>query len=412
MNDIWGTLRPWVESALAAEVLDVTRLAAGNSRTTWKTVVRNVSGDIRAYVVRYEGGTGPLSGTPFSLRREQVVYEAVAGRGIAVPLLRAVSPAGDALITDWADGADRWEPQLLGPYLRELGQLHSIEVGELALPGFAASSRADIDLWWAVHQQKARSASPYVELAYDVLVEHHPGEANTVLCHGDAGPANFLHDGERVTALLDWEFSHLGDPHDDLAWVAVRAWMFGVQIPDFATEVRRSYASHAPDVVLDPGRLDYWKAVVLMRSLIVVLSAIENGQPGSRFVHLSLRPTLEWALMQQVARVAGLTLPQLPEVGAVGRRSGQDVITEIALGLAELLPSVADDQDATRRVKLMRRLADQLAMTWNIDALLAPPALPGADLEERVHSLAGAAAVGLSLLPRSARMARTPLPAL
>jgi aminoglycoside phosphotransferase (APT) family kinase protein len=27
--------------------------------------------------------------------------------------------------------------------------------------------------------------------------------------------------------LLDWEFAHLGDPRDDIAWPLVRAWRFG-----------------------------------------------------------------------------------------------------------------------------------------------------------------------------------------
>jgi len=27
--------------------------------------------------------------------------------------------------------------------------------------------------------------------------------------------------------VLDWEFAHLGDPAEDLAWPLVRAWRFG-----------------------------------------------------------------------------------------------------------------------------------------------------------------------------------------
>ena len=39
------------------------------------------------------------------------------------------------------------------------------------------------------------------------------------LVQGDTGPGNFLHDGRRVTAFLDFELGHLGDPMEDLAWV-------------------------------------------------------------------------------------------------------------------------------------------------------------------------------------------------
>ncbi|WP_067650839.1 phosphotransferase family protein [Nocardia harenae] len=409
----WGALQPWVAAALGGDVVDVVRLSAGNSRTSWKVGARGADGIVRRYVVRHEPGSGPLSGTPLNLGREQVVYAALADRGVAVPRLRAVRPGGDALITDFAAGDDRWEPRLLEPYLRELGALHAVPVDDLALPGFARSSRADLELWWEVHDRKAATVSPLVEIAHRVLLDCHPGEIEPVLCHGDAGPANFLHDGERVTALLDWEFSHLGDPHDDLAWISVRAWMFGVDLPDFAERVRGGYRPPA-GTALDSARFAYWQAVVLLRNLIVVLSAIENGEPGrTRFVHLSLRPTLEWVLAAKVAEVAGFAPPAPPPAPADGpARPGGHLLDEITAGLAELLPAVAADPDATRRVRLMRRLAGQLAATWNVRVPPPPGEYADATAEQRLRELAAVAAAELSVLPRSARMAATALPTL
>jgi tRNA A-37 threonylcarbamoyl transferase component Bud32 len=42
----------------------------------------------------------------------------------------------------------------------------------------------------------------------------------TVLVHGDFGPQNLLleEDSAEPTALLDWEFAHIGDPVEDIAW--------------------------------------------------------------------------------------------------------------------------------------------------------------------------------------------------
>ena len=42
----------------------------------------------------------------------------------------------------------------------------------------------------------------------------------TVLVHGDFGPQNLLLDEDTAepTALVDWEFAHLGDPVEDMAW--------------------------------------------------------------------------------------------------------------------------------------------------------------------------------------------------
>ena len=54
-----------------------------------------------------------------------------------------------------------------------------------------------------------------------------PVPTATALCHGDAGVGNFLFAGDKVTALLDWEFAHVGAPQDDLAWVAIRNHLLG-----------------------------------------------------------------------------------------------------------------------------------------------------------------------------------------
>ena len=45
-----------------------------------------------------------------------------------------------------------------------------------------------------------------------------PG-AGEVLVHGDFGPQNMLFgDDGRLTGVVDWEFAHLGEPIEDLAW--------------------------------------------------------------------------------------------------------------------------------------------------------------------------------------------------
>ena len=40
-----------------------------------------------------------------------------------------------------------------------------------------------------------------------------------VLVHGDFNPANFLYEGGKVTALIDWENARIGDPREDLGWM-------------------------------------------------------------------------------------------------------------------------------------------------------------------------------------------------
>lgn len=67
-------------------------------------------------------------------------------------------------------------------------------------------------------EQKGR---PYPALwaLRDWLLDKQPTDEPIALCWGDAKVSNLLFDEQgNVTAVLDWEMVHLGNPVDDLAW--------------------------------------------------------------------------------------------------------------------------------------------------------------------------------------------------
>ena len=71
-------------------------------------------------------------------------------------------------------------------------------------------------------------AHPALELALRWLARNEPPrEAATTLVHGDFRIGNVLVEESGLRAVLDWEFSHIGDPDEDVAWFCVRAWRFG-----------------------------------------------------------------------------------------------------------------------------------------------------------------------------------------
>lgn len=41
------------------------------------------------------------------------------------------------------------------------------------------------------------------------------------IVHGDFNPANFLYENGKVTALIDWENTRIGDPREDLGWMVL-----------------------------------------------------------------------------------------------------------------------------------------------------------------------------------------------
>lgn len=57
--------------------------------------------------------------------------------------------------------------------------------------------------------------------AFLTLRRHPPRPLPLSVLHGDFNPANFLYKNGRVTAVIDWENSRIGDPREDLGWMVM-----------------------------------------------------------------------------------------------------------------------------------------------------------------------------------------------
>jgi aminoglycoside phosphotransferase (APT) family kinase protein len=68
--------------------------------------------------------------------------------------------------------------------------------------------------------------------AMDLGESYGPPRKVSVLVHGDFGPQNMLFAATgQLAALVDWEFAHLGDPIEDLAWAE---WIVRTHHPHLA----------------------------------------------------------------------------------------------------------------------------------------------------------------------------------
>ena len=279
-------LRAWVEAEMGSAVVVAEPIGRGASRRIWGIALE--SGE--EVVVREDTGDGPVAGTPLTLSREADAYRALATTDLPVPPLRAVHRDGTALLIERAAGDDQLKGvadaelrSVAEDYGRCLGRLHLLDPGTLALgsitprPG-AVPTADDLHLWRAIDAARIDGASsPAARVALRHLAGAVPASTREALCHGDAGPGNFLHAGGRVTALLDWEFAHVGDPHDDLAWVAVRNQVLGHPFP-----VAIAYAawSDTTSSAIDLPRLEWFRALVLTRMLIIVRRRHRLGRRG------------------------------------------------------------------------------------------------------------------------------------
>ena len=107
-----------------------------------------------------------------------------------------------------------------------LARLHATDTA--TLPPLAHREAADLIGGLRGVLDTLGYAQPVFELALSWLDRRKPPPAaKPVLVHGDFRTGNYLVDASGVTAILDWEGAHLGDPVEDLGWLCVKSWRFG-----------------------------------------------------------------------------------------------------------------------------------------------------------------------------------------
>jgi aminoglycoside phosphotransferase (APT) family kinase protein len=234
----------------AVHVTGLRRLAGGASRESWAVdaEAESDSGPARlALVLRRDLGGAIL---PEALTREQEfrVLEAAHRAGVLVPRPRWLSadatPLGSCFMMDRLEGEAVGrrvvrEPSLAEARLRlpaqlgeQLARIHRIDfvtqgLDFLPAPGPGCSPAVTAVARSARQLEDLGEPHPALELAARWLMAHAPPCPRLVLVHGDFRVGNLMVGPEGLRGVFDWEFAHLGDPAEDLAWPCVRSWRFG-----------------------------------------------------------------------------------------------------------------------------------------------------------------------------------------
>lgn len=302
-------LRRWVAEVVGAEVADWRPISGGNRCRSW--AVRTADGGPGLYL-RYQPPRQP-SAEPYTVWREASFYRALAGSDVPAPRLIAVNGEVQAILTELAPGRadfrrlhDRDQKIAIArDFMQALARLHALPLDRLgpAAPGrIAPKVAAEIAIWRAMYAETGR-ADPLIDLALDWLEANLPDpDAPPVLVHGDAGPGNFLFENGRMTALLDWELAHVGDPMEDLAWFSMRCVM--EPVPDFAAALREYEA--ATGRPLDIARIRYHRVFVSTR-VVIIRHRNVTGEPGNSIVSRALNRRL---LVDALAEATGIDLPK------------------------------------------------------------------------------------------------------
>ena len=173
---------------------------------------------------------GVIHRDTLTLKQEFEVLQAAVAAGVAAP--RPVEYLGDvdgheAFAMERVAGETigrrivREPPPALPEHLAEqLARIHAIEPLSF-LP------RGDVIARFYEELDSVGEPHPAIEYGLAWVRERLPEPRTPTFCHGDFRIGNLAVDGGGLVAVLDWEFAHVGDPIEDVAWPIVRAWRFG-----------------------------------------------------------------------------------------------------------------------------------------------------------------------------------------
>jgi aminoglycoside phosphotransferase (APT) family kinase protein len=220
---------PWaaeLEAALGRTVQSMRLLPGGASKEAWA-----VDADGSGLLVRRALG-GVIHADTLSLEQEFRMLEAAHEAGVKVP--QPVAYLGE-LGSREAFAMERVEGETIGRRIvrdppaglelqlaEELAKIHAIpadRVPFLRSRDVIERFEHELDLVEEPH--------PAIEYGLWWLRSHRPDPLPVVVSHGDFRIGNVVVSEHGLEYLLDWEFAHLADPRDDLAWPIVRAWRFG-----------------------------------------------------------------------------------------------------------------------------------------------------------------------------------------
>lgn len=372
-------LRAWVESATGGQVSRWDAIAGGNRCWSWAVDVDRGQGRVEPLYLRYQPPRPP-SAEPYTVWREAAVYRALSKTAVRAPRLIAARHDHPAILTERAPGRadfrrlkDPAEKQAIAlDFIDTLATLHAspLDPTSFGLPVSATMAdavAAEIAIWRAMYAETGR-CDPLIELALGWLEAHlPPAMSPPAFVHGDAGPGNFLFENGRMTALIDWELAHPGDPVEDLAWFSMRCVM--EPVPDFAACLA-AYAA-ATGGPVDPVRLHYHRVFVSTR-VVIIRHRNVTGEPGNSIVSRSLNRRL---LVDALAAANGVVLPApLLVDGPPTPRTGlYDTV------IAELRDRVANVSDNPGVVSAAKNAAKALKYLREADRL--GPAITAADAE-------------------------------
>lgn len=370
-------LATWVEAETGAAVVFAAPHFAGASRSAWQVDIETSAGTRPLFLLRDRndgGGSGRDAGVLRALAGTDVPRAAVVAydEGRRTLLLERLRGRSEFPIA----GDDEANERVAGALMLVCARLHALDpktlrIPHLALPECPAQTvEPALDAIRGAQRALGTRLDPFFDFALDWLAAHVPDRLERIaLVHSDLGPGNFLHDGEHITGLVDWEVAHFGDPMEDLAALAVR----DMATPVGPLEKRYREYAEAGGGPIDLARVRYFQLLVLVRNSAMIRMGIESGAADAAEMTMYETLLLRAAALvmcdaHAVARpAADASIPEdLPAPTSGGATAG--LAASLARELEQAIEPALEDAALRRRAEGVRRGVMALAHAARVEA--------------------------------------------
>lgn len=285
------------------------RFTGGFSWTTYGATLARQGAAPREVIVRMGEPHGLLA--PYETGPEAQVLRALAASAVPVPAVLFASDdlsiigapfmlqdkVAGVVPSPWHKGADlgnlekeaAGEAPIAHQFVDALAALHGFAWQDAALPALQAAATPDdaaprqLARWQGMLQASELARLPLLHHAIAWLRGNAPRAARIALVHGDYRVGNFLVHGGRISAILDWELVHLGDPMEDFGWACLRMFQDRERRICGLMEREALYARYEASAghAVDGAAVRYYEALALFKVIAMNLNGARRVERGS-----------------------------------------------------------------------------------------------------------------------------------
>ena len=402
-------------------LLKVERLSGGASQETYRLTGERDGIEMPLAMRRTPGGEY-LEPLPAHPGRDVEAHLMQAAKAVGVPepevyhVLTRADGLGDGFVMEWIDGEalgaritrdakfESIRPTLAKECGRILAQIHSIDLDATELrPRLAEMTPKEFLAQMLERYHAFGEPQPMIDYAGRWLEEHLPTPARLTLVHNDFRAGNFLLTPTGISAVLDWEVAHIGDPMRDLGWICTNSWRFGSALPvgGFGEyqDLFDGY-SEVSGIDVDPEHVKFWEVFGSFWWAIGCLGMAEHYRSGpDQSVE---RPAIGRRTSECQVDCVNLLIPGAAELVVAPGREVAEMPSQ-----RELIQSVRDYLRDDAMVNLKGRSQFLARVAGNsLDIVLRELALGGQHQVEELDRLQAYFGTGDDLMTLRSRLAQ------